>query len=87
MIAKLKHFYPPKNAFTNLQFADRAIHVHNSCICGFADKFHLNMILTLQKRVLRFIYFSGRRDHAIPLFLNDDISPVTFLYYTKIYAA
>ena len=87
MIAKLRHFHPPKNTFTNLQFADRAIHLRNSCICGFAGKCHLNKIITLQKRVLRFIYFSGRRDHAIPLFLNANILPATFLYYTKIYAA
>ena len=31
---------------------------------------HLNKLLILQKRAHRFIYFSDRHDHAIPLFVN-----------------
>ena len=41
-------------------------------------------MFTLQKRALRFIYFSIRRDHVIPLFLNADILPVTILYYENV---
>ena len=30
---------------------------------------------------LQFIYFSDRRDHAIPLFLNAHILPINFMHY------
>ena len=46
-----------------------------------ASKTHLNKLLILQKLALRFIYFSDRRDHAIPLFLNVHILPTNFMKY------
>ena len=50
---------------------------------GQASKTHLNKLLILQKGALRFIYFSDRRDHAIPnpLFLNAHILPINFMHY------
>ena len=48
---------------------------------GQASKTQLNKLLILQKRPLRFFYFSVRRDHAIPLFLNAHILPINFMYY------
>ena len=84
MIAKLRHFIPPKII---LQIYNSLITPYISyakVVLSSADKCHLNKILTLQKRVLRFMYFLGGRDHAILLFLNADILPVTFLYYENI---
>ena len=46
-----------------------------------AGKTRLNKLLIPQKRALRFIYFSDRRDHAIPLFLNPQILPINFMHY------
>ena len=48
---------------------------------GQASKTHLNMLLILQKRALRFIFFGDRCDHAIPLFLRAKILPLHFWYY------
>ena len=48
---------------------------------GQASKTQLNMLLILQKRALRFIFFGDRCDHAIPLFLRAKILPLHFLYY------
>ena len=49
---------------------------------SFAEKAILHhKLLILQKRALRFIYFSDRRDHAIPLFLNAHILPINFMHY------
>ena len=48
---------------------------------GQASKTHLNKLLILQKRALRFIYFSDRRDDAIPLFVNAHILPISFMHY------
>ena len=42
---------------------------------------HLNKILILQKRALRLLFFADVRDHAIPLFLEANVLPITFLYH------
>ena len=49
-----------------------------------ASKSALNRILILQERCLRFIFFSERRAHAIPLFLDTSVLPVHFLYYEAV---
>ena len=41
-------------------------------------------ILVLQKRVLRLIYFTDRREHAIPSFAKAKTLPVTLLYYEAV---
>ena len=51
---------------------------------GNASNAYLNKILVLQKRVLRLIYFTDRREHAIPLFIKAKVRPVTFLYYEAV---
>ena len=53
-------------------------------VWGQACKTHLNKILILQKKVLRMIYFVDTREHAIPLFIDADILPVSFMYYKSI---
>ena len=49
-----------------------------------AAKTHINKILLLQKRALRIINFSDRRDHAIPLFIDANVLPLNVLYYQTI---
>ena len=46
-----------------------------------AYKSLLEKLLKLQKRALRFIYFSERNQHAIPLFTDAGVLPLKFLYY------
>ena len=41
----------------------------------------LNEILILQKKMLRMMYFTDIHEHAIPLFLDADILPMSFMYY------
>ena len=48
---------------------------------GQAGKMYLNKILILQKRALRLLFFADVRDHAIPLFLEANVLPITFLYH------
>ena len=47
---------------------------------GQAAKTHLQKLLVLQKRVLRLMYFSEPRAHAVPLFMTSNILPVNMLY-------
>jgi len=37
-------------------------------------------LLKLQKRALRFIYFSERNQHTIPLLIDASVLPLKFLY-------
>ena len=48
---------------------------------GQAYKSYFEKLLKLQKRALRFIYFSERNQHAIPLFIDASVLPLKFLYY------
>ena len=48
---------------------------------GQASKSYLDKLLKLQKRALRFIYFSDRNQHAIPLFIDAGVLPLKFSYY------
>ena len=87
MIAKLRYFVP----------STVLVNIYNSLILpyitygpiawGNASNAYLNKILVLQKRVLRLIYFTDRREHAISLFAKAKILPVTFLYYSIIQVA
>ena len=68
MIAKLRY----------LVLSTVLVNIYNSLILpyitygliawGNASNAYLNKILVLQKRVLHLIYFTDRREHAIPLF-------------------
>ena len=51
---------------------------------GQAAKTHLQKIIVLQKRVLRLMYFSEPRDHAVPLFISSKILPLQMLYAEKV---
>ena len=48
------------------------------------SKTSLNEILILLEKVLRMMYFTDIREHAIPLFLDADILPVSFMYYKTV---
>ena len=63
------------------------IHPHlnyGPALWGQASKTSLNKILILQKKVLRMMYFMDIREHTIPLFIDADILPMTFMYYKSV---
>ena len=51
---------------------------------GQAVKSHLQKILVLQKLVLRLMYFSEPRAHAVPLFTSSKILPLNMLYFETV---
>ena len=51
---------------------------------GQAAKTHLQKRLVLQKRVLRLMYFSEPRAHAVPLFIASKILPLQMLNAEKV---
>ena len=79
MIAKLRHFVP-SSVLTNIYKSLILPYLTYGLVAwGNASKNYLNKIVVLQKRVLRLIYFVNREEHAIPLFLNAKILPISFL--------
>ena len=45
---------------------------------GQACKSYLEKLLKLQKRALRFMYFSEQNQHSIPLFIDAGVLPLKF---------
>ena len=84
IIAKLRHYVLRKILLT----------VYNSLILpyisfglsawGQAAKHHLDKLLKLQKRAIRFIYFVDIQSSAIPLFYSSNISPINILFTESI---
>ena len=80
VIARLRHLVP----FTTLLSIYRSLILpyltYGLAAWGQAAKSHLQKILVLQKRVLRLMYFSEPRAHAVPLFTFSKILPLNMLY-------
>ena len=51
---------------------------------GQTSKTNWNAILIPQKRALRFIHFSYRKEHAIPLFVENKILPINIMYFERV---
>ena len=81
LIAKLRHFVPLHTLLNIYQSLISPYITYGLSVWGQACKSHLNKILTLQKRALRFMYFAKKNEHTIPLFINAKLLPLNFLYY------
>ena len=81
LISKLRHFVP-KHTLINIYRSLIAPYLsYGLIVWGQACKSYLDKLLKLQKRVLRFVYFSDHNQHAIPLFSDAGILPLQFSYY------
>ena len=48
---------------------------------GLKNIIIVNKIAVLQKQVLCLIYLTDKKEHAIPLFINANILPITIISY------
>ena len=84
IIARLRYFVPK----STLLHVYRSLALpYLSCgivVWGQAATTHLGKILILQKCVLRLIYFTPYRAHAVPLFAQSNIIPVNMLYFKTV---
>ena len=87
VVARLRHFVPRTtllNIYQSLIFFYLTYHdiwfggLGSSCQNSFTK------ILVLQKRVLRLMYFSEPRAHAVPLVISSKILPLQMLYAEKV---
>ena len=51
---------------------------------GAACMSKLNKLLVLQKRALRLIYFKQIRDHVVPLFIDSNVLPISFIHFYRL---
>ena len=80
-ISKLRHLVP-KHTIINIYRSLVAPYLsYGLLVWGQACKSYLDKLLKLQKRALRFIYFSDRNQHAILPFSDAGILPLQFSYY------
>ena len=80
VIARLRHFVPLwtlLNIYRSLIFPYLS---YGLAAWGQAAKTHLQKLLVLQKRVLRLMYFSEPRAHAVSLFITANVLPINMLY-------
>ena len=81
LICKLRHFLPRHILLTIYRSLVTPYLTYGLIAWGQACKSHLEKLLKLQKRALRFIYFSERNQHTIPLFIDAGVLPLKSLYY------
>ena len=84
LISKLRHFLLTHTLLNICQAVVAPYLTYGMAIWGQACKSYLDKILKLQKRALRFIFFSDHSEHAIPLFVDAQVLPIKFLYYESI---
>ena len=79
LICKLRHFLPRRTLLTIYRSLVAPYLTYGLMAGGQAYKSYLEKLLKLQKRALRFIYFSERNQHAIPLFIDASVLLLKFL--------
>ena len=84
IIARLRHFVP----LNTLQHIYRSLIqpylLYGITAWGRAGKTHRNVILRLQKRALRLMFFCDYKTHAIPLFISSSLLPLDLLYFKSV---
>ena len=84
LIAKLRHIVPFHTLLTIYRSLILPFFTYGITVWGQACESYLNKILTLQKRVIRLVYFADKKTHAAPLFVSAQILPLHFLYHRSL---
>ena len=77
-ICKLRHILPRHTLLTIYRSLVIPYLTYGLMAWGQAYKSHLEELLKLQKRAPRFIYFSERNQHKIPLFIDASVLLLKF---------
>ncbi len=84
IISRLRHFVPTNtllNIYRSLVFPYLQFGI---ALWGQAANIHMDKLLKLQKRVLRLIYFTDYKAHAVPLFIHSNNLPVNMIFIKSI---
>ena len=75
ILAKLRHFVP-KNNVKNVYFAHIESHLnYGSIVWGSAAKYHIDKLISTQKKSIKIMNFIKKRDHYASPFKNNKILP------------
>ena len=81
LLSKLRHHVPTHTPFTIYRSLISPHLTYGLLAWSQACKSHLEKLLKLQKRALRFIYFSDFKQHAVPLFIEAGVLPLKFSFF------
>ena len=81
LLSKLRHHVPTHTLITIYRSLISPHLTYGLLAWGQACKSHLKKLLKLQKRALRFIYFSDFKQHAVPLFNEAGVLPLKFSFF------
>ena len=81
LLSKLRHHVPTHTLITIYRSLISPHLTYGLLAWGQACKSHLKKLLKLQKRALRFIYFSDFKQHAVPLFIEAGVLPLKFSFF------
>ena len=84
VIFKLRHCLPTHVLITMSRSMIHPLLLYGISIWGQASKLLINILLVLQKRALRSIFFKKITESAIPLLIENNILPVTLFYLESI---
>ena len=84
LIAKLRYFVPQSTLITLYWSLVYPYLNYGISAWGQASKTNLNKLLLLQKRALRFIFFSNTKESALPLFKKAHIPPLNIMFFQSI---
>ena len=81
LLSKLRHHVPTHTLITIYRSLISPHLTYDLLAWGQRCKSHLEKLLKLHKRALRFIYFSDFKQHAVPLFIQAGVLPVKFSFF------
>ena len=84
ILARLRHTIPLSPLLKIYQALIIPYLDYRICAWGAACKSYINKLLVLQKRALRLIYFKQIRDHVVPLFIDSNVLPISFIHFYRL---
>ena len=84
LIAKLRHFVPQHTSLNICRPLILLYLIYGLIVLGTGVKKRFNKTLIASEKSSRFIFFSNSNVHAIPLFIDANILPISFLYFKSV---
>ena len=84
ILARLRHTIPLSPLLKIYQALITPYLDYGICAWGAACKSYKNKLLVLQKRALRLIYFKQIRNHVVPLFIDSNVLPISFIHFYRL---
>mgnify|MGYP001793227721 CR=1 FL=1 len=81
LFAKLRHYIASSTLLMMYKVLVQPYFSYSICIWGQAKNSNLNKLLVLQKKALKWIYFTNMIESTIPLFIEANVLPISLRMY------